>query len=203
MRRMIALVGSLFLASIDPAGAESIATGCLAQATGEIYNPNLYSNSTRASCEQGDSIVRLAVHQPDTKFRKKHMTIPFGASETMATFDAESALTVQLRLDSMPFGGEEPADLCELFLFYDEVVYMLASVPPGGEADGLSSVMIFHQDGRKYPETKDTTGAVRERGPAPDWAVHVHDLYVANRGQECFAAFLLEFADDPAALYAR
>jgi hypothetical protein len=203
MRRTIALVGSLLLASIGPAGAESIATGCLSQATGEIYNLHLYSNRTSASCEEGDSIVRLAVHQPDTKFQKKRMTIPFGSSETLATFDAELALSVQLRLDSMPFGGEEPADLCELFLFYDEVVYMLASVPPGEEADGLSLVTIFHQDGRKYPTIKNTTGAVREQGPSPDWAAHVHDLYVANRGQECFAAFLLEFADDPAALYSR
>jgi hypothetical protein len=203
MRRMIALVGSLLLASISSAGAESIATGCLSAATGEIYALKLYSNKTRMPCESGDSIVRLGVHQPDTKFVKQRLTIPFGARETVASFDAEFRLSVDLRLDSLPLGGEEPSDVCELYLFYDEVVYMLASVPPNGEADGLTFVEIFHQDDRKAGRIKDTTGAVRAVGQPPDWAVHVHDLYVANRGHECFAAFLLEFADDPAALYSR
>jgi len=132
------------------------------------------------------------------------LTIPFGANETVASFDAEFTLSVELRLDdSLPLGGEEPPDMCELYLFYDEVVYMLASVPPNDEADGLSFVEIFHQDDRKSGRIKETTGAVRAVGQPPDWAVHLHDLYVANRGQECYAAFLLEFADDPAALYSR
>jgi hypothetical protein len=203
MHRMIAMVGSLLLAGIGSAGAESIATGCLSAATGEIYGLKLYSNSTSVTCQAGDSIVRLSVHQPDTRFLKKRATIPFGTTETLASFEAESTLSVQLRLDSLPIGAEEPSDVCELYLFYDEVVYMLASLPSGAEADGLSFVEVFHQDARKEGGIKDTTGAVRAVGQPPDWAVHVHDLYVANRGQECFAAFLLEFADDPAALYSR
>jgi hypothetical protein len=203
MHRMIAVVGSLLLASIGSAGAESIATGCLSAAAGEIYALKLYSNSTSTPCASGDSIVRLAVQQPDTKFLKKRVTIPFGVTETLASFNAEFTLSVELRLDSLPLGAEEPSDVCELYLFYDEVAYMLASVPPNAEADGLSFVEVFHQDARKEGGIKDTTGAVREVGPSPDWAVHVHDLHVANRGQECFAAFLLEFADDPAALYSR
>jgi hypothetical protein len=36
MARTMALVGTLLLALIVPAGAESLATGCLAKATGEI-----------------------------------------------------------------------------------------------------------------------------------------------------------------------
>jgi hypothetical protein len=203
MHRMVAVVGSLLLAGIGTAGAASIATGCLSNATGEIYALQLYSNHTSRPCESGDSIVRLAVHQPDTKFRKERVTIPFGSQKTLASFDAEFTLSVELRLESLPFGGEEPSDVCELYLFYDEIAYMLASLPPGAEADGLSFVEIFHQDARKEGQIKDTTGAVRAVGPSPDWAVHVHDLHVANRGQECFAAFLLEFADDPAALYSR
>jgi hypothetical protein len=203
MCRMIALVGSLLLASIGSAGAESIATGCLSAATGEVYALRLYSNYTRRPCESGDSIVRFGIHQPDTQFIKKRLTIPFGTRERVARFEAEFTLSVELRLESLPFGGEEPSDVCELFLFYDEVAYMLASVPPSGEADGLSFVEIFHQDDRKSGRIKETTGAVRAVGQPPDWAVHLHDLYVANRGQECYAAFLLEFADDPAALYSR
>jgi hypothetical protein len=37
MHRIIAVAGSLLLSSIAPAGAESLATGCLSQSTGEIY----------------------------------------------------------------------------------------------------------------------------------------------------------------------
>jgi hypothetical protein len=203
MHRIIAMAGFLLLASIAPAGAESLATGCLSQSAGEIYALKLYSNSTSKPCDTGDSIVRLALHQPDTRFAKRRTTIPFGTTQTLAGFNSELELSVDLRLDSTPLGDDEPSDVCELYLFYDEVVYMLASVAPHAEANGLSSVEIFDQDDRKSARTKATTGAVH-RGGAHDWAVQVHDLYVANRGgEECYAAFLIEFADDSTKLYSR
>lgn len=200
-----ALLGSALLASIGSAGAESIATGCLDQASGEIYNLKIYSNNTLAACDAGDQLVRLALQQPDTIFRKNRATIPFGTTQTLASFDAElGPVEVELRFDSVPIGGnpDAPTNACELYIFYDEVVYLLASTPP--EVDGMSSVTIFHQDGRGHGETpQNTTGAVRALGPDPDWAVQVHDLTMQPRPDGCFASFLIEFANDPDALYSR
>jgi hypothetical protein len=122
------------------------------------------------TCESGDSIVRLALHQPDTKFAKRRTTIAFRSHQTLANFQSELPLSVRLYLDdNLPFGGDEPTDVCELYLFYDEVVYMLASVDPNAEANGLTSIEIFHQDDRKSGTTKETTGAVHSVGS--DWAV--------------------------------
>jgi hypothetical protein len=203
MHRIAALAGLLLLAGVAPALAESLATGCLSRSTGEIYGLRLYSNYTSSPCESGDEIVRFALHQPDTHFAKRRTTMPFGTHEVLARFDSEFKLTVDLRLDTSRLGEEEPSAVCELYLFYDEIVYMLASVAPDAEAHGLTSVEIFHQDDRKAGTTKTTTGGVHGVG-SHGWAVQVHDLYVANRGgEECYGAFLIEFADDPTKLYSR
>jgi hypothetical protein len=112
-----ALLGSALLASIGSAGAESIATGCLDQASGEIYNLKLYSNNTLTARRTGDELIRLGVQQPDTIFRKNRATIPFGTTQTLASFDAElGPVEVELRFDSVPVGGnpDAPTNACEL-----------------------------------------------------------------------------------------
>lgn len=67
----------------------------------------------------------------------------------------------------------------------------------------MTSFVVFHQDGRVAAgpgNTTFTTGTVREFPTNPDWIVVVHDLKVVNLGSECSAAYVIEFADDPAAL---
>jgi hypothetical protein len=82
------LFGALFLVGAGAADAESLATGCLAK-NGSIYGLGMYSNNPRAPCRRGEEIIRLAVQQPDTTFGKQRVTIPFGSSQQMATFEAE------------------------------------------------------------------------------------------------------------------
>jgi hypothetical protein len=58
---------------------------------------------------------------------------------------------------------------------YDEVVYLLASVPPGSAVDGITSFRVFHHDGRGISEEPHpTTGLVQES--IDNWAIVVHDL---------------------------
>jgi hypothetical protein len=91
-------------------------------------------------------------------------------SQELASFTASELtswpVTLQLRFTAAGMGsdyGTAPANACELFLFYDEIVYLLASAPPNSAVDGLSSVMVFHQDGRGHGEVpQNTTGTVRE-----------------------------------------
>jgi hypothetical protein len=197
-----ALLGLALLASIGSAGAESIATGCLDQATGEVYGLRMYSNNTLAECEAGDEMVRFAVQQPDTEFKKDRVTLPFGAFETRASWSEEIGdVSVEVVFEGFRVGDGAPSTACELLLFYDEFYYLLASAEPGTEVDGLTSVVRFHRDARSQGVTKATTGAILSIGQ--NWAVLVHDLRVANRGNECFVAYMIEFADDPDKLYSR
>jgi hypothetical protein len=79
------LSGALFLLGAGAANAESLATGCLAK-NGSIYGLGMYSNNPRAPCRRGEEIIRLAVHQPDTKFSKQRATVPFEGGQQMASF---------------------------------------------------------------------------------------------------------------------
>jgi hypothetical protein len=57
------------------ATAESVATGCLAKLTGEIYSLNAYKSGPAKKCRSGDQIIRLQLHQPTTKFAKRSFSL--------------------------------------------------------------------------------------------------------------------------------
>jgi hypothetical protein len=203
------LSGALLLANAGTANAESIATGCLAK-NGSIYAVNPNSNNTLAACRKGDQLIRLALHQPDTKFSKQRVTLPFESGQGMAEFPTSEGGgfgNVSVHADFYSAGfvsdyGIAPANACELFLFHDEIVYLLASVQPGGAQYGLTTVTVFHQDGRGHGEVPvPTDGMIRPFDDA--WVVKVYDLRVVNYGTECRVAYMLEFADDPEALYSK
>jgi hypothetical protein len=117
--------------------------------------------------------------------------------------DGVGPLRVELRFSSCSigcdFGTSAPSGACELYLFSDEdeVVYLLASVMPGSAQDGISSVKMFGHDARDYGQTTATNSRYQE--PNGAWAIVVHDLHIAAGGG-CSAAYMIEFADDPAAL---
>jgi hypothetical protein len=47
-----------------------------------------------------------------------------------------------------------------------------------------------------------TNGTIR--APQGDWAIRVYDLFLEiNPDGTCFAAYVMEFADDPATLYSK
>jgi hypothetical protein len=175
---LLSTTALLLLASVEPAAAESLATGCLDR-TGKIYNLGMYSNNASAACKRGDQTIRLALHQPDTKFSKQRTTFPFEGGQVMATFlntdvdGGQQTIDVHAEYSSCAigcdFGTSAPPKSCELCLFWDETVYLLASVPEGSTQDGMTSVKEFHQDGRDFPLDHATTRVVR--GPADRWAV--------------------------------
>jgi hypothetical protein len=104
------------------------------------------------------------------------------------------------------FGTSAPRDACGLFLMYDEIVYLLASTADKratNEIDGITGVKVFHRDARDFATTTVTTGPVRENHVPPDWTILVHYLTVQLRPDGCFVSYLIEFADDEAALYSQ
>jgi hypothetical protein len=215
--RNLTVASALLLATAGSAGAESIATGCLS-ASGTISSVNPFSNNPKAACRNGEQIIRFAVQQPDTKFSKKRVVLPFGGgggsgAGGLATFQAEfGPVNIEARFEEFAIGNEPtngaPAtNACELFITYDEIVYVLATTEEQpSPIDGIGSFLRFNQDGRlsslqRFP----TRGTIRE--PHDDWAVRIHDLVVVllrpEVGGGCFISYEIEFADDPAALYSR
>jgi hypothetical protein len=206
---LLSTTALLLLASAETANAESLATGCLNR-SGQIYNLGMYSNNPSTACKRGDQTIRLAVHQPDTKFSKQRTSFPFESGATMATFlntDPDgNQLPVEVQADysscaiGCDFGTSAPPKSCELYLFWDEIVYLIASVPDGSTQDGISSVTIFNHDGRDFSTTIPTTKVVLVNS---QFAVVVYDLHVEAGPGGCSVSYMMEFADDPAMLYSR
>jgi hypothetical protein len=180
---------------------ETIGTACLAK-SGEVYALAPYRSAPRTSCLDGDDTVRLSLEQPDTAFAKKRHTIGPDSYAVMARLLQHQELLIALRSGSNSTEGGH----CELVV--DDLVNatedVVLSVPAGSWQDGIREVIrIDHgssgPDGGSLVETYQTDQLIL----TPLGVVVFHDVIVDNRGSECFAAFLVEAAQDLRQLYDR
>ncbi len=192
------LAGMVIMA--NDAVSETIGTACMDK-TGEVYALAPYRSAPRQGCLEGDETVRLSLHQPNTAFAKKRNTIGPNSYTIMTRLFGEDLL-IALRSDT---DSLEPGH-CDLVV--DDLVNatenVVLSVPAGSWQDGIREVTrIDHgrtgPDGDFLVETYETDQLIL----TPLGAVVFHDVLVDNRGSECFAAFLVEAAQDLRHLYDR
>jgi hypothetical protein len=183
------------------AAPETLGTACMSK-SGEVYALAPYRSAPRNSCLEGDETVRLSLHQPNTAFAKRRNTIGPDSYTIMTRLFQHQDVLIALRSGS---NSLEPGH-CDLVV--DDLVNatedVVVSVPAGSWQDGIREVThIDHgrsgPDGGSLVETYETDQLIL----TPLGAVVFHDLLVDNRGSDCFAAFLVESAEDLRHLYDR
>jgi hypothetical protein len=173
------------------AAAETVETGCLSKPTGEIYALAPYRSAPSKKCREGEPTVRVSLHQPSTAFAKRSRTINSNSATEMAEFDQ---ILIMLRSD----GG-----LCELVV--DDPIqateHVVVSVPAGSWQEGLREVTRVDHE---LPGSE-TFEAHRLIPTDRGGAFVFHDVFVDHRQVEgqCFATFLVEYAEDLQHLYDR
>lgn len=208
MTRMLIITAAALLTFASSARADTVATACL-KANGTIYNFNAYRAQPTRACRANEQRIRFQLLQDDTAVAKRSATVTREDGRTeMVTFFVPDSVDedVEILLGYFPEFPEQenPSEDCELRALHDETYYRLVKVAPGESTDVFRDAIIFDQD--QDPD-EDPVLVERERlmlgGEPPGWALKAHDLFVVNRTNECFAFFVIEFADDAAKLYSK
>jgi hypothetical protein len=187
------LAAAAFCLAALPANAETIGTGCVAKAGGEIYRFAPYRSSPSGKCRTGDERVRLRMDQPFTAIAKRS-----GSSED-AGDDVLDGELVRFRED-LVISITHDEDFCRLIVedLSADVLYIVVSVPtvPSGTwRHGMSEVIIIDVTDGTEIGTFLTSGLVLlERGGRA--ALVFHDLFVEERNGDCHAAILVEWVED-------
>jgi hypothetical protein len=178
------LLAAIILNPTD-ATAESLATGCLAKLSGEIYALKAYGSAPAKKCRSGDQIIRVQLHQPTTKFAKRSFSLsdvnPDGLGDIFA-------MSEDFRL----FLSEDEEGNCIFSAVGLESDYrqVIAIVPPNRFQHGVNEVTeVDFQSDDDDAETHQSNGLVV---PSSDGWLMFHDLYISNEG-ECSVSFVLEY----------
>jgi hypothetical protein len=208
-RMLIMTAAALLTFAGTSARADTVATACV-KANGTIYNFSAYRSQPTRACRANEKKIRFQLLQDDTAVAKRSATVTRGGAEAkMVTFSVpghiDPVVEILLGYFSPPPEFENPSEDCELRAFHDETYYRLVKVAPRESTDVFRDAIIFDQDQDpdEDPVSVETERLMLGGGNGPGWALKAHDLFVVNRTNECFAFFVIEFADDAAKLYSK
>jgi hypothetical protein len=179
-----------------PASAETVGTGCAAQGSGEIYRFAPYRSAPSGSCGSGDQKIRVRLDQPDTAFVKRSGF----STEMIGNGEAPGELH-RFEIDLAVRIGAADAGGCALVVedLSADQYYTIAVVPLEQWQHGIRQQSGIDVDENPIG-TFQTDGLVITDSHG---AILFHDVFIDARGGKCFAAALMEWANNVSEFFAQ